>query len=209
MATDSNTANVEPLNRVPVILDVAGLVEVFAEWRRQGEPDATAEELSTAALRVGRNNAPALAGRLYYRRLLTPANCGLLVAWAWSGAEYPQRWIPAQTWRALFALAGYTDDGVPAKRPDGPLNVYRGAPKARRRGWAWTASRDVAEWFADRWTTTTGSQPSTVWRATVEPSRLYCHLHEGHRGEDEYVIDTRGGLRVEEVGSVAAARVEG
>lgn len=101
--------------------------------------------------------------------------------------------MPRASWLRVFALAGYTVDGERAKRPAGPVRLYRGAPRSHRFRMAWTDDRATAEWFARAGIRS--REASQVWTADVAPDRLLARMHEGGRGESEYVINTRG-LRV-------------
>lgn len=110
----------------------------------------------------------------------------------WSAAEYPLETLGQQTWRELFAEAGYTVDGKPADRPIGPTRLYRGCPPSLRRRWAWTADRSVAERFASG---VRGRLPGRVYQVDAPPESLLCM--DNGRGEAEYVVDTRG-LKIRE-----------
>jgi hypothetical protein len=105
-------------------------------------------------------------------------------------AEYPEGsgGMSRVTWLQVFALAGYTVDGEPAERPGGPLTLYRGAPPSRRLRMAWTDHRATAERFAHGGLR--GRELGRVWTAEVAPDRLLARMHEGGRGESEYVVNT-------------------
>jgi hypothetical protein len=163
------------------------------------------EIVSTAMLRVGRLSAPTLLVGLHRESGgLSPA-VAALVGDAWSGADLPEQCLDHDDWRELFQTAGYIVDGQPALRPNRPLTLWRGASHARRLGWAWTADRAQAEWFANR----SGliGEDAMVWQADVEPWRLFAY--DNGRKESEYVIDTDG-LVVVDVGRVqTTARATG
>jgi hypothetical protein len=133
------------------------------------------------------------------------------ILWAWQQCEYPEANLSAGQWRTIFAaldkpmcdhdvFASEQDGAVmpcdPACRREGePLTLYRGAIPSRRKGMAWTADRERAEWFRDRFNTA-GLKTAHLYTATVEPRRVLARFIG--RSEDEYVIDTKG-LRVEQV----------
>ena len=103
------------------------------------------------------------------------------------------RLFDADTWRDLFELAGYTEDGKPAERPAEPLTLYRGSVPERKALWSWTDNREVAARYAS------GNyyrRPSGIlWVATVDPWRLLARNTD--RSEYEYVVDTEGLVIVE------------
>jgi len=106
-------------------------------------------------------------------------------AWdRWAGVS-----LDRDEWRDLFELAGYREDDYPAERPTEPLALWRGATPEYRDGWSWTDARDTALHYTSGWIV----QPELglVWRAVVEPDRLFAKLG-GHRGTYEYVVDTDG-----------------
>ncbi len=133
---------------------------------------------------------PYLLWLAWYCGKIEPATLTALIAGAWCMAEYPERSLPLADWREMFAAAGYTVEGQPAERPAEPVTLYRGAVHARRRGWSWTADREIAQRFAS------GDfyrrQLGAVYVTSAPPSALLCRIHATGRSEDEYVVDTRG-----------------
>jgi len=187
---------------VPMLFDVEPLVDHF---RQRGKP--TVDAVHTAMCHLDRNLSPVLLQRLYEERLLTRRAATRWVGQAWSGCEFPETALDAEEWQYLFWRAGFTVDGRRADLPDAPLVLYRGATYERRDGWSWTDDIEVARWFARRingegWQTYCSFQgpafhrvresPAVVWKATVEPDRLYAGNLSARRGEPEYVIDTDG-----------------
>ena len=151
----------------------------------------TADDVETAGCRLGRNYYPALLCDLWGEGLLEPAVAAVVVPSAWSAVEWPNRAMTKDVWSLLFALAGYTVDGVPAERPEATMRLWRGALPGHRSGWSWTDDQQLAQWFAAR--IHNGGQ-GRVWTAEVEPERLLARLGEvvGRPGESEYVVDARG-----------------
>ncbi len=146
----------------------------------------TVDGLTSAMARVGRVDALVLLWDAWTFGRVPAQVMTAVIGPAWSTAEYPQMTLPAGDWLAMFALAGYTVDGVPVERPVAPLVLWRGSHKARRRRWSWTVDRAVAERFAGLGSRETG----TVWTAVVPPEALLAHLTD--RDESEYVVNTRG-----------------
>jgi hypothetical protein len=111
---------------------------------------------------------------------------------AWTSPEWPEANLGGDLWRLLWQQVGYVSDGDP--RPTGPVTLYRGAVPARKRGMAWTADLTRARWFAHRFPRSEHFKQGRVYTASVAPERIYAR-YTG-RGEDEWVIDTRGlGIR--------------
>lgn len=115
------------------------------------------------------------------------------VAEAWTMCEYPEQAVGREQWIEWFNQAGYAVDGVRTLPPDG-IVLYRGGGDWNRM--AWSADRSVAEWFRDRFRDVHGD--GRLWTATVSGEALLAHIHDGGRGEDEFVIDPRG-IAVEEL----------
>lgn len=147
-------------------------------------------DLESACVAVGRNNAPLLLAELWAEGHFTwnPEQLTSCIGAVWSMSEYPDRYLEHETWRELFALAGYTVDGDGAPRPAEAIRLWRGSVPERRGDWSWTDSRAVAERYAAG--THYGRPKSMVWTAMVEPRRLLARNTE--RDESEYVVDTEG-----------------
>lgn len=167
---------------LPVMFDVDAWVDYFAV---HGDPDR--EALGIALARIGRNDAPYLLLDLHAEKLLTTDAAAFGVSDAWCMAEFPLDVLTPESWRDLFALAGYTVDGVPATRPREPLTLFRGACSACQSGWSWTDNLDVATAYAEgRYRRPAGR----VWTAVVPPAALLARITD--RNEHEYVVDTTG-----------------
>ena len=112
------------------------------------------------------HEGPALLANLLGESGRLRPDVAALVGDAWSDADLPEQCLDHDTWRELFKAAGTIVDGQPAPRPETPLTLWRGASAERRLGWAWTADRARAEWFANR--SGLVGEPATVWQAEVE-----------------------------------------
>lgn len=169
---------------VPHVSTVEAMFEHFDTLGRTPTPS----EIDVACGRVGRIPAVGLLVELYYGGMLTPEAAAANVGSVWSCSEYPDRHATRADWRALFALAGYTEDGKPAELPTEPLTLWRGSVTKRRTDWSWTDSREVAERYAggEHYRRPLG----VLWQATVDPWRLLAKNTE--RDEHEYVVDTQG-----------------
>lgn len=159
--------------------------------------DLDAWKRITSRLPLGRNEEPWWCGEVFDSLPVTWEVVAMGLGDAWSAAEWPEQCQPTEWWVQWWQQCGYAVDGVLTERPSEPLTLWRGAVADRMRGMAWTADRKIAEWFARRFD---GALEDTgrLYTATVEPSRLLARLHEAHRSEDEYVIDTEG-LTITEV----------
>ncbi len=173
---------------VPFVFTVEEMLDHFID---EGV-SPSADDVGTAASILGRKYYPALLFHLWGEGLLVePAVAAVVVPSAWSAVEFPNRALDDDAWSLLFALAGYTVDGVPAERPEAAMRLWRGALPGHRSGWSWTDDRSLAQWFAER--VHNGGQ-GRVWTAEVKPARMLARLGEGvgRAGESEYVVDARG-----------------
>ncbi|MEU9044508.1 MULTISPECIES: hypothetical protein [unclassified Kitasatospora] len=161
----------------------------------------TAEHLQRLAGWAGRLNVPALLHDAWFGRAVTAAVLARYIGHAWSAAEFPDRSLPRESWRQMFRAAGYTRDGVPAPLPPGPVELWRGSVPVRRRDWSWTATRAVAQRYADG--AVAGRPPGRLYRVVAPTGALLSHSTSCN--EDEYVIDTRG-LQIAEASPVAPPR---
>jgi hypothetical protein len=134
---------------------------------------------------------PAFAHLVIDADALTAAAVPELVRYAWTGPEWPEANLDSGLWRAMFHRAGYLTDDGPTDRPSGPQGpLWRGATHSRRLGMAWTADRDRAVWFADRFGTALGDE-AHVWRLDAVRAGRVLARFDG-RGEAEVVVNTRG-----------------
>lgn len=191
--TSTTSAEADAERTVPMIFDVDGLVQWF---RNRGTPVTTAEFM-TAAVRVGRNDEPALLFDLYYTRTLRADVMTTVILDAWSSPEWPTRCVDPDIWRDWFTRTGFVvdnDDNTsrPADRPDGPVTLYRGATDAAAAGWSWTSDLDVARKFArmlaHHFDRDLVLHPAHVWVASVPPAALLGRIDHG-RGEAEWIVD--------------------
>ncbi len=171
---------------VPFVFTIEEMLDHFID---EGV-SPSADDVETAGCRLGRNYYPALVLDLWGEGLLEPAVAAVVVPSAWSAVEFPNRALDDDAWSLLFALAGYTVDGVPAERPEATMRLWRGALPGHRSGWSWTDDRSLAQWFAER---VHNGGKGRVWTAEVEPARLLARLGDGigRAGEAEYVVDAR------------------
>lgn len=118
-----------------------------------------------------------------------------LLSTAWTMPEWPVGGDPytAELWVRAFRAVGFvtTDDDHPAP-PAEPITLWRGAVPAHKRGLSWTADRQRAEWFRDRFPPSEDGGPfkqARLYEVKVNPNRILARFTE--RGEDEWVIDPR------------------
>lgn len=158
-----------------------------------------AETLTTAELeyligREGRNSGPGRLADAYSDGKITAESVTALIGHVWSNAEYPDRELDQDTWRWLFDVAGFTIDGKPADRPDGPVLLWRGTVPERCSDWSWSTDRTIAEGYANG---TAAHRPQgRLYVALAPPEALLC-ANSG-RDEAEYVVDTRG-VNIQEI----------
>lgn len=138
-------------------------------------------------LRAGRLEGPALLCKAWSGGVIGVGIFVAQVGRVWSMAEYPDAALDRETWRTLFAAAGFTVDGRPAERPAGAVELWRGSVPERRADWSWSTSRVVAEGYA---TGTGARRPTTgrLYRVLAPPCALLAR--NTGRDEDEYVLDT-------------------
>lgn len=166
------------------------LEEVLFEFYAEIRP-ATVEGIEEAGRLFDRNWRYALLVDLFREGMLEASVAAVVVSSTWSIAEYPLRQLDADEWRALFDLAGFTVDGVPAERPSEPIQLWRGAPEEHSRGFSWTEDRELAQWFADR---PQQMGQAVVWEVEAPPHLLLARItggDVGRDGESEWVVDAR------------------
>lgn len=122
----------------------------------------------------------------------------------WQGlgtdAAGPDRYVARGWWLERFLELGWVHPWVRGPRPGsvfGVVRLYRGALAERRDGLAWTSSRALAAWFAER-----AGAGGRVWRADVPVDRLVCAFPirvAGCEASTEYVVDAAGLVVVEDV----------
>jgi len=153
------------------------------------------ERFAALLLLAGRLDGPALLFDAWFGEVIEVGTLAGHIGRVWSMAEYPDAALDRPLWRQLFSAAGFTVDGRPAKRPDGPVELWRGSVPERRTDWSWTTRQAVAQGYAAG---TGARRPSTgrMFRTLAPPTALLAH-NRG-RDEDEYVIDTDG-LEITEV----------
>lgn len=111
-------------------------------------------------------------------RLRNVAELRRLLAFAWPDTEDP----PYREALEMFRHAGYTSDRPKKDKPTGVLTLYRGDSE-HRYNIEWSLSRDVAVWFARRY-----SCPTPVVAKTYVDSRFILGYFAG-RQEQEVIVD--------------------
>lgn len=143
-----------------------------------------------AAIRTDSHYGPALLFDWFYSGRLAGDQLSEAVPYVWSQAKQPFRAFNLRTWIELFEAAGYTDDCKPAERPQRPLTLYRASEPQYVHRLSWTGSLATAERFIEinkRY----GDRPRFIYTITVaDMHRVLAHITD--RGEDEYIVDTRG-----------------
>lgn len=164
---------------------------VFARWR--------------AAL--GQVRAPRLIWDCWTRHQITARTLRKHLGSIWHTSDIPDYWLDHDQWRHLFHAADYSrvphgdansaaflgqqsifryEAGERATPPARPLRVYRGAIKARRDDWSWTANPAIAaRWASGR---QYGRPRGQVWTTLAPPQHVLCRIERW----DQYVIDTAG-----------------
>lgn len=170
--------------------DASRLADELVEHVASAAERPSADDIMGASCQVGRNHYPYLLASLYAEGLVDREVAAVVVPDAWSMVEFPNNALDEEEWESLFDEAGCTVDGVPAKRPNHHLHLWRGAIPECRNGWSWTDDRELAGWFAAR---PHNAGQGRVWTADVEPHRLLAKIGMNVRPkESEYVVDARG-----------------
>jgi hypothetical protein len=136
---------------------------------------------------TGRIYGPRAAYILDRMRCLVPEDYAELVSYTWSIAEFPGLSLSKRHWLGLWRKAGFTMDGKPAERPTEPMLLWRAAHPTYKRGFAWTDSRKVAEWFLQA----RYGRNHRLYEVVAPPDRLLAYIHDSGRGESEWIIDAR------------------
>lgn len=141
-------------------------------------------------------DAPFFVGACVHAGCFTEEVAVEAVAWSWSMPEWPEGNFGKPFWLRLFGAVGYLHhdraDDLTRTPPETVPDLWRGAISSRRKGLAWTADRERAEWFAQRWEAGGHFKQLHLWHlpaGAVEPRRVLARF-DG-RGEAEWVIDTR------------------
>lgn len=125
-------------------LTIDGAFDVL-ELARNHQVQFSQAEFFTLCCRAGRTTGPYLLLSAWNLRVISQEAVTASIASVWSMTEFPHKNLVQRDWLKLFGIAGFTVDGSPAQRPDKPVTLYRGCIR-RRRGFAWSARREVAEW---------------------------------------------------------------
>lgn len=156
------------------------------------------EAVSKQMLLAGRNHGPRILVDALLDQRAPEDDLPVLVADAWTMAEYPTRCEEPHVWESLFRRIGYRNaTGDQIERPD-KIVLYRGAPALELEedsfGMSWTTSREQAQWFAERH----GQDGMTVYRAEVAGDALLADYRDADRNESEIVINPALLTHVEE-----------
>lgn len=154
----------------------------------------TPDELAAVLGRVRHMPFVELLAGLDLLGRLTPEAAVAHIGYAWAQqVQVPPYEAHDNTWRELFALAGYAEDSKPATPPAEALTLWRGSEFDRRGNWWWTSTWEVAKHYASGHSE--GRPQGVVWEARVEPWRLFArNTWDNPRfgSWDEYVVDTDG-----------------
>lgn len=155
---------------------------------RDGAPDPMRAFYELGHLSATRD-MPTFALLVIGSRVLDEETERDLAVFAWRAPEWPEQG-DGVLWRATWRRLGFCSDLEGEQPPTSPLALYRGAVPRYKRGMSWTADLDKARWFARRFPPSNYFGQGRVYAATVPPERVFARIAD--RGEDEWVIDTRG-----------------
>lgn len=146
------------------------------------------EQITSIISRTGNLAPEAELVRLFSCGQLSQASVTYFLPRLWVGREGNSR-VPAETWRRMFGVVAYTEDGIVQPRPRRTVRAYRGAIEANREGLAWSLDLHQAEYFA-RHRQAPGVSTGRVWVTNIPASRVLARVMEGW--EKELVADVRG-----------------
>ncbi len=150
---------------------------------------ATGEtDWETLTARVGRNDLPAILAEVAWA--MDDDQLAAAIRDAWVSAENPENCLDRDEWLSMFDQIGYRHNLKRAVPPP-EVVLYRGGGIPDRM--AWTADRELAEWFRDRY------PGGRLWTATVRGDALMAYYDDVRTGmpdeprrqprETEYVVD--------------------
>ncbi|MEU3835576.1 hypothetical protein [Streptomyces microflavus] len=153
----------------------------------------TEDQFNAVMVRAHREAWPELLYTAWVRHRISNDLMGRRVGEAFAFARQPDTLLAASKWLTLFKAAGFRVDGVPAERPEGPRQVWRGSAPEHVRRMSWTPLREVAQAYA-RGEGTGAPGAGRVYTAFVEPSRVLAINDKVllNPRETEWVIDARG-----------------
>lgn len=148
------------------------------------------KDLLDRFVRCGRNKAPGILVDAILTDAAPEDGLALLVAEAWTMAEYPTRHEEPFVWISLFKRIGYCNAaGQSIDRPKKPITVWRGASLqeelTRDYGMSWTTDRNKAQWFAKRF----NCNETYVYRAEAHPEALLADYRDSERNESEIIVN--------------------
>ena len=134
---------------------------------------------------IGRNHRPAALWYAYEAGALTdPIEIAKGLEDAWTGAEWPERFLDRESWVEMFESVGFVEDDHVGRRPKQSVTLYRAAVEDDRGGLAWTDDFDRAVWFHER--NLSFGFDSKIWTVDVEPWSLLAHFRDS-RNEAEWL----------------------
>jgi hypothetical protein len=133
-----------------------------------------------------------LRGFAKYAHQMTDKDYWSNLGGIWTDSE--NIWQNLGEWRAFLSskrryrdrLMDEDDRKIFRELPE-ELTLYRGtcAPDGIGCGMAWTLDKDKAQWFADRFQSVTGSEPTVI---EGHVAKLHCLAYFGGRAEREIVV---------------------
>lgn len=98
----------------------------------------------------------------------------------WVSAEFPENLLDRELWLDMFDEIGYRHN-TDRLRPPSEVQLWRGGAMSDRM--AWTADRDLAEWFCRRF------PGGKLWTATARGDQLLAYYDAVRTGESEYIVN--------------------
>jgi hypothetical protein len=111
--------------------------ETAVKWLlAHAAPGPNRDDVEQVVVRLGRGWGPYVLDVLQTAGALT-ADTATLAGPIWGMAEYPEGrgGMTRASWLSVFAVTGYTVDGMRAERPGSPVRLYRGAPPSADLAW--------------------------------------------------------------------------
>ena len=136
---------------------------------------------------IGRNHRPAALWYAYEAGALTdPVEIAKGLEDAWTGAEWPERFLDRESWVEMFESVGFVENDHVGRRPKRSVTLYRAATEDDRGGLAWTDDYGRAVWFHKR--NLSFGFDSKIWTVDADPMFLLAHFPDS-RNEGEWLWD--------------------